>query len=408
MNQKMKYKAIYFKRHILSLKNVIMLIIFILISLGLIFSISLVITFNDLKNTIQKYNIGFRTIVVRNELDNYDTLNDIEHIVAIEDAIYKGEVGGEVKEFDSDLKGYLTLRALLDSNSIDIVYGRNLENPGEAICNNIFYPYNLTVVDNQFQLYKNKIIAPEDAINKVFTINSYNNENENKKFKIVGFYNSQKNENTLNTCYILKEDYIEIAPPYEGAIISYDEAGNEVIKPIEYKGKVIIVDNVENVGTVKKSLNDLNYSYYTYSEIDENFMRIVTYLPIFVGIILIIIIIWLVNLFVKKKINDKNKTYAILKITGCIDDEIIKIDVIENVIISTIAFIVGIILYIVLFEILKYKYLIDYIYQGVNITFSSLSILIAFVIIELLVIVVNKRTLKKRLSNTINQIIGSV
>ena len=404
----MKYKINYFRRHIFSLKNIILFVIFFLISLGLIFLVSIVITFNNLKNTVQKYNVGFRTLIVESKTNNYDALNDIKHIVIVEDSIYKSEIVSEVTEFDSNLKGVLTLKTILDSKSIKIVYGKNLEKTGEAICSNSFYPHTLSLVDNQFKFYKSEILNPKDVLNKTFSITSSTDQNIIKSFKIVGFYDSQINENSLNTCYISKEDFKLLASPYEGAIVSYDENGNEIITPIEYKGKVIVIDKLENIKYVEEKLRNLNFSYYPYSEIDSTFIKIVTYIPIFSSIILILILVWLVNLFVKKKINDKNKIYAILKVTGYTDKQIIRIDVVENIIISIIAFILSIIIYIILFEILKYKYLIDYLYQGINVHFSVLSILIAFVIVESIIVIVNKITLKHRLNNSINKIVGSI
>ena len=68
----------------------------------------------------------------------------------------------------------------------------------------------------------------------------------------------------------------------------------------------------------------------------------------------------------------------------------------------------GTFMYIVVFEILKSKYLIDYIYQGININFSWISIILTFILVLLLVIILNNRKIHKLLVKSINNIIGSI
>lgn len=383
----------YVRKHILNWKNFILFLIFLFTNLAILLSISVGYTFALLKQSyFYKYS-GFRTIIVdSNDINN---LKKINHVLAVEDAKYRNPLTFSSKDFDSDLKGEILINALISKEDLKIKRGRMIKNANEAICSDTFFPYEIEVRNGKTIFNKSRIISGKSILNKSFSI--YENDEKIATYDIVGTFDTKKTMNALNSCYILKDDFEKIIQD-ESDLEQSTSNSNE-------SGSMLLVDKYENVENVLKELKKRNDSYYVVSELNEGYIKILTYFPIFASIINSLLFMIVLESFLSKKIKYRSKCNAILKSIGFENRKIENINILENVILFFISFFISIILYLILFFYIKNVLLAEYIYDGTFIPFSIIPIILSFILEVIIILLVNKRVLRFKLNKSVEEIL---
>lgn len=279
----------YVRKHILNWKNFILFLIFLFTNLAILLSISVGYTFTLLKQSyFYKYS-GFRTIIAdSNDINN---LKKINHVLAVEDAKYRNPLTFSSKDFDSDLNDEILVNALISKEDLKIKRGKMIKNTNEAICSDIFFPYEIEVRNGKTIFNKSRIISGKEILNKSFSI--YENDEKIATYNIVGTFDTKKTMNALNSCYILKDDFEKI--------IQDESDLEQSISNRNESGSMILVDKYENVEGVLKSLEKANISYYVVSELNEGYIKILTYFPIFASIIISLLFMIVLESFLSKK-----------------------------------------------------------------------------------------------------------
>ncbi len=394
----------YLRKHILTSKNVILFIIFFLISIVMMLTISIGSTFFTLKETLYNNNSRFRTLIVNGDSDKYNQLEKIKHIIEVEDTIYQNPLIAEVKEFSTDLQGEISLNPILDKKSLIVTNGKMAKEENEAICSDVFFPYEIEEINGKTIFNKNRLMYAEDIIDKSFDVIS--EDNKTFTFKIVGTYNSEKNNNYLNSCYISKDVFKKIAPKYNGGSTKYnEETGEMVFVPTEYTGKLAIVDSYKNVKNVQEEISKIGLYSQPSSELNEGYVNLLTYVPIFASIIIILVFCIVLESYLSKKIKYNCRSYAILKSIGYNQKTIRTIDFIENAFLLIISWIVSIILYIIVFNYIKDIYFAEYIYDGTILKFSVIPVILTIILMLIFLIVVNKKVLNRKLEENLSRIL---
>lgn len=394
----------YIKKHIFNVRNIILFIIFLLVGISLTLTLSVFITFTSLKNDAIKNDIKFRTLIINGDKAKYDLIANINHIVDVEDEVFKKMPEYSVKDFDTDIKGRIVLNAYLDSNNIIINNGTNIVNKYDTICSDIFYPYEIEKIDDKIVFNRNRLLKPNDFLNKEFEITT--EDNKNYKFKIVGTYNSTKNINDLGSCYINKDMFKEIVPNSNGGNLYIDsKTGEQTFIPEELTGKIAIIDNYKNLDIVKEELSKLGFTVTPYSELNKGYVQLIFYIPIIGTIIISLVFCSILESFISKKIKLNAKSNAILKTTGYSKQNIKMINLMENLIIFIFSYLITFILYIIIFNYMKNYYYSAYIYDGTILSFSILPIIITPCIFMLLIYFINEKMLNKNLDKSISEIL---
>lgn len=76
------------------------------------------------------------------------------------------------------------------------------------------------------------------------------------------------------------------------------------------------------------------------------------YTSLLISLVVLIISFTLIYIFIKKKIRYRLTTYGILKVSGYKNKEIFKIDLLENIIVSTICFLVSVLIFIIIYTLI--------------------------------------------------------
>ena len=396
----------YIKKHILNKRNIILFIIFTLVGLAMMCTSSIGVTILDFTNTLYRSNVDFRTLEISEESDKFDQVAKIKHVESVEDVIYKNPNYVDVKEFDTDLKGKIELTALLKGRNLTVTHGRMVENENEAICSDVFYPYEPEEINDKTIFNKSRILHPSDIINKTFTVASDDDENKTFKFKIVGTYSFKNNNTSLDSCYIMKEPFKKLVPKYQAGTGIFDpETGEYTFIPNEDVGKIVIVDKYKNVDEVKKEIAKLGLHSQIYSGFYQGYIDLLTYGPLFASIILVLIFVIILESFLSKKIKYNSKSYAILKSIGYNKKTIKNINLVENILILLSSLIVSITLYIIVFNYVANVVYAEYIYDGAMLSFSIIPIIATILLMLATLIFVNNKVLHKRLDKSLSEIL---
>lgn len=396
----------YIKKRIVNKRNLILFIIFTFVGLAMMCTTSIGVTILDFTNTLYKNNVDFRTLEISEESDKFDQVAKIKHVESVEDVVFKNPNYSNVKEFDTDLKGQIELKALLKGRNLTVTHGRMIKNENEAICSDVFYPYEPEEINGKMIFNKSRILHPSDIINKTFTVASDDDENKIFEFKIVGTYSFKNNNSSLDSCYIMKEPFRKLASKYNGGSGMFDpETGESTFIPDEYVGKIVIVDKYKNVDEVQKEIAKLGLRSQLYSGFYQGYIDLLTYGPLFASIILVLIFVIILESFLSKKIKYNSKSYAILKSIGYNKRTIKNINLLENIIILLLSLIVSVILYIVVFNYVVNVLYAEYIYDGAMLSFSIIPIIVTILLMLATLFFVNNKVLHKRLDKNLSEIL---
>ena len=376
----------------------------IVLSLFTVVLLSLLTFKNSLINYIDNFiikNIGFRTISVspRDDVEDfgYSDLISINHVQDVHSANY--DTASVESTFKSDeLDGYIDLvyanYSILPSNVVGETF--DADDTGFAICPIDFLPsseaFNLLVDEKKF-------LSGYELLNTSFQINYYSylfdgkrlieNDKYIKEFKIVGIYDAKKVMNPSNTCYISKKDMEEIK--------SITTVNNENT----IYGFMVIVDNIKNVELVLNDLEKKGFSRVNIrSQIDYDIInKILFACNIVVSVIMASIVIIIINYTKKKYFNDI-KSIGLLMTMGYSNNIIVFIYLLEIVYSSIFSYLIGLFLFLIIYNLIKFYFLKGLIYSGFEILLHLNTFLISvFVVIFTSIIVALLYFLKNKRKN---------
>ena len=373
----------------------------IVLSLFTVVLLSLLTFKNSLINYIDNFiikNIGFRTISVspRDDVEDfgYSDLISINHVQDVHSANY--DTASVESTFKSDeLDGYIDLvyanYSILPTNVVGEKF--DADDTGFAICPIDFLPsseaFNLLVDEKNF-------LSGYELLNTSFQINYYSylfdgkrlieNDKYIKEFKIVGIYDAKKVMNPSNTCYISKKDMEEIK--------SITTVNNENT----IYGFMVIVDNIKNVELVLNDLEKKGFSRVNIrSQIDYDIInKILFACNIVVSVIMASIVIIIINYTKKKYFNDI-KSIGLLMTMGYSNNIIVFIYLLEIVYSSIFSYLIGLFLFLIIYNLIKFYFLKGLIYSGfeillhLNTFLISVFVVITSIIVALLYFLKNKR-----------------
>ena len=376
----------------------------IILSLFTVVLLSLLTFKNSLINYIDNFiikNIGFRTISVspRDDVEDfgYSDLISINHVQDVHSANY--DTASVESTFKSDeLDGYIDLvyanYSILPTNVVGEKF--DADDTGFAICPIDFLPsseaFNLLVDEK-------KILSGYELLNTSFQINYYSylfdgkrlieNDKYIKEFKIVGIYDAKKVMNPSNTCYISKKDMEEIK--------SITTVNNENT----IYGFMVVVDNIKNVELVLNDLEKKGFSRVNIrSQIDYDIInKILFACNIVVSVIMASIVIIIINYTKKKYFNDI-KSIGLLMTMGYSNNIIVFIYLLEIVYSSIFSYLIGLFLFLIIYNLIKFYFLKGLIYSGFEILLHLNTFLISvFVVIFTSIIVALLYFLKNKRKN---------
>lgn len=376
----------------------------IVLSLFTVVLLSLLTFKNSLINYIDNFiikNIGFRTISVspRDDVEDfgYSDLISINHVQDVHSANY--DTTSVESTFKSDeLDGYIDLvyanYSILPTNVVGEKF--DADDTGFAICPIDFLPsseaFNLLVDEKKF-------LSGYELLNTSFQINYYSylfdgkrlieNDKYIKEFKIVGIYDAKKVMNPSNTCYISKKDMEEIK--------SITTVNNENT----IYGFMVVVDNIKNVELVLNDLEKKGFSRVNIrSQIDYDIInKILFACNIVVSVIMASIVIIIINYTKKKYFNDI-KSIGLLMTMGYSNNIIVFIYLLEIVYSSIFSYLIGLFLFLIIYNLIKFYFLKGLIYSGFEILLHLNTFLISvFVVIFTSIIVALLYFLKNKRKN---------
>lgn len=376
----------------------------IILSLFTVVLLSLLTFKNSLINYIDNFiikNIGFRTISVspRDDVEDfgYSDLISINHVQDVHSANY--DTASVESTFKSDeLDGYIDLvyanYSILPSNVVGEKF--DADDTGFAICPIDFLPSSeafILLVDEK------KFLSGYELLNTSFQINYYSylfdgkrlieNDKYIKEFKIVGIYDAKKVMNPSNTCYISKKDMEEIK--------SITTVNNENT----IYGFMVVVDNIKNVELVLNDLEKKGFSRVNIrSQIDYDIInKILFACNIVVSVIMASIVIIIINYTKKKYFNDI-KSIGLLMTMGYSNNIIVFIYLLEIVYSSIFSYLIGLFLFLIIYNLIKFYFLKGLIYSGFEILLHLNTFLISvFVVIFTSIIVALLYFLKNKRKN---------
>ena len=376
----------------------------IVLSLFTVVLLSLLTFKNSLINYIDNFiikNIGFRTISVspRDDVEDfgYSDLISINHVQDVHSANY--DTASVESTFKSDeLDGYIDLvyanYSILPTNVVGEKF--DADDTGFAICPIDFLPsseaFNLLVDEKNF-------LSGYELLNTSFQINYYSylfdgkrlieNDKYIKEFKIVGIYDAKKVMNPSNTCYISKKDMEEIK--------SITTVNNENT----IYGFMVVVDNIKNVELVLNDLEKKGFSRVNIrSQIDYDIInKILFACNIVVSVIMASIVIIIINYTKKKYFNDI-KSIGLLMTMGYSNNIIVFIYLLEIVYSSIFSYLIGLFLFLIIYNLIKFYFFKGLIYSGFEILLHLNTFLISvFVVIFTSIIVALLYFLKNKRKN---------
>ena len=373
----LKDRLWFIKDHLFEKRNYI----FIAILFFILLAIFTTLTFYNCTKYIS-YNEAKRLISrdINVEINNYtkeikEQLETIKHVISVD--LDMSSNSYLVKEFDSITPGLITIYPLIDKNDIQIIKGTNIQNKYDMVCPNLFYPHKAYE-----KIYKEDYLKGKNIVNKNVVIN-------NQTFAITGTYDASKIRNTLNECFISKSTFQSL---------NSTEISNSYIN--------IRVDKQENRHKVIKELNNIGITNININLININYSLI--YISIFITIIILLISFALIYNFIKKKLRYRLYNYGILKASGYQNKEIFKLDILENLILSTICFIISAITFYIVYNLIinNISSLDYFIYTSeINLEINYLYILLSYIFIIIMIFIATKYLNYKYLNQSINYLL---
>jgi ABC-type antimicrobial peptide transport system permease subunit len=346
-------------------------------------------------------------------------LSNIKHVQYIYNNDYNSFYVDGSSFKDDNLDGKMTLLNGSPNLLPNVIAGRTFrENERSvAICPINFYPNTLTQ-DFFPDISKSNIIDGKKILGETFTVyydvyeekpdsqgfSIKSKEQMTESFKIVGLYSSEKHMNQNDVCYIPEQDIIKLC--HNQNFVCRENNGN----PYGGVSLVLLVDNINNIETVKTLAAKLGYDLEDVVSMDErtinnlNFINITA--MVILGIVLFVVMI-LTFSYIRKKILNETKIIGILRACGYTKKDIKNIYLLEIVITNTFSYLVGLIIFLVIYFILNETIFAGLIYIGVSISLNLLTLLLSLVAIILVSTLIVCFGISKKMQSNIVSLIGS-
>lgn len=377
-------KKIFRNKH-----NIILMILLLIFSILNLVSLMFLKNFTNYIDNVITNNIGFRSILVSLNFDKSDYgLADIKkhsHIINVYSSKYSfASVKSSFENEDFD--GYLMLNYGDENILPHVTYGQglNFEDSGVAICPERFYPsseaYNLFINEK-------KIISGSNILDDEFLIKYYSykfdgnrfieDKEYQKKFKIIGLYDSINESVPANTCYISGKDVKEIVD-----VVRSSDSSSEY-------GFVAVVDKNSNVNKVLKELIDDGFTGSSIQmQMDTSITGKIILANKIISIFLIICNIIISVLYIKKKLVNEEKLQGVLISEGYNIKDINKLYLFEVGTLSFLSLITSCIIFNLIFYIVKNTVFKSLILSGFSLYNFKLPYFVSFLNIFIIPILI--------------------
>lgn len=408
-------KKIWFicSKNINSIRNVLFVIVFSIIFLVMMVSLTFITFIKDYYYSSLEKDIMNRTLFVGKD-DNFEIeipeVSKVEHVTYVTEWKFNSEADGRLPQFDlDDMEASARFRALLEKDEIKIVDGQNLENDGEAVCPVKFYPYSPFVKKGDHsieKIYPSKIIKGKDIIGEEFTIKSRNSKHEDIKVKVVGTYDASANMNQMDVCYITKADREKVLSPHAAMGVTTYEDGSTETEYYPHSGLLVRVDSYKNNEEVIRKLDEMGYAAQETFYYDTQLMGYLYYVPLFILIVTFILSIGILYNYIRKRVLYRLKEYAIYLSVGYSKEYIKKINIFESIVLILVSLFISLIIYFISYYILIYGLLSEIMFYSTRLNIPYLNILSFLAGIILCLIIVTNYLLKKKVNDSICRILS--
>lgn len=225
-------------------------------------------------------NPEYRTLVVSPRYNGgYDVAKDLEELNKIEHIkeIYDNNLSEVVLSETSLKNGFVdgTIRLKRFTDEVKVVKGSSIaDETGVAICPTVLY-----ADSNPLNADKKRAKNGYKLLNTEFKVKY---ENKEKTFKIIGVYNTNDIFSDNGTCFVNEKDIKEIKSGLRGKYSSFITMTN----PFN-----IVVDDKENLSSVKESLLTLGFdNWEDAKDIDSDLLIIIHLVPITLLLFLILMV----------------------------------------------------------------------------------------------------------------------
>lgn len=396
------------KRKFFAKKNILLILILSILLTVILSCVTLINLVLELKKDTYNDIIG-RTLIIENVNDDTkEEIAKIEHISNVISDKYSNGVEKEASEFNQEnIPGSIFLKPIIDNDLLTVTEGRMPQNNGEMICAHKFYPHS-SYIDEEFnqKIIHSLYLNSEDIIGRKISITSTNEDYLGKKyeFTIVGTYANKKFDD-LNTCYIMIDDYDKISSKYATISGYVDEFGEEHKEYNEYNGLMVIVEDIKYLDEVTQKLQDLGYIPFPFIELDNEFLNYLIYIPLLLGIIILLITNNIIYAFLKKHIEYNKKNYGILKSCGYTNNDILKIEKSQTVFIYLTSVVISFILYFIIYYVIQNTLLVEFVYSNYQLPIPWLLLIVVLIFFFLLFIILDKIMIQKQLKQNIQNML---
>ncbi len=345
----LKYLILILKRIIRDSKSrLVILLIALILLLGTIVSINEKTAEESLNEvSSSKYVNRLYTLIKKGEFTEKKA--DVSHISHILTILHEYENAYQLlssEEFktpnsDSTVEAYTADNLSLPK----IKYGTNFSDKQGfyMACPTTMYPNSILTGNNiNFKITNKDRIDMQQYLNKTIqfqfeNVNNMNVKKESIDIKIVGLYEVNKHSLEDNTCYINESAKKYIYDTLNNDLPSYIEKSNS-------EAAVIIIDDIKNLEEVESELSKIGYRLDPYTIIDPNFLIETKKINKTYSLILSIICVFLLFLILFKDTKNTLKYNKLLKYLGAKDNRLYLTNLIHNILIILLAFILSLIL----------------------------------------------------------------
>ena len=364
-----KYYYLLFKNHCKTKEyryfNLILVICFLIILLSFMVYSFYTKGFSDAVNT----NTDFRRFMIDN-IDNEDEalkLKNVEHVTNVYNAKYMGTYSAfNVQQFSiNGLSGTINLKPIINSDDIitthNFDFGKN--NNGYVVCPQKIYPNDRNAEETIDFL---KILNGENYINQDLTM-------DGMTFKFVDTFDSDKYFSNKDECYISFDDYKTLVDK------------NDMVNLKSYN---IQIDSVKNIKLVLSELDSLGYKYSPIYEIEYSMINNIQNITLKLILITVLISIIFIYLIIIKKIKHEKSFCYLLNSLGYSKKIILKINNIILIFNYLIAAIIGFIVFLLIYFILRYAFFSGMLLgsNGFHIPFEQFIIIFMILLFYILIL----------------------
>ena len=361
--------------------NILLILIMSFIFVAIFSCITMMNFVSVFRSSMLNSDMGRTLIIDKPKSDeDFNKLKELKNVEIIESNKFLTGVEIDIPQFNKPkAEGMIELLPLLKENDVKIIKGSKIQNTGDFICPKNFYPHSLYTGNgynyetNYFGSYlinANNLIASSITVEK---------ENEKIDLKIVGTFEN-KILNGSDACYISTTDFNKFKDDIE--YCSDDEC-------YEYSSLMLRVDDYKNLVVLEKELKDLGYNSVRNYTFDEGLLSSLTYIPLFVGSMVMIISMLIIYSFFKKKIRNNQYQYGVLKSVGYTNFNIKIIAILEGEFINIVSILWSLVLYFISYHIVVDNYLQELSYSNfivpVPYTYIGAFVFVVFVCMFLII-----------------------